>query len=101
MNDTEWMRAKKALAETIVVERLVVPPDANIAPENADFQILQQKEEKENMMLKIRLRNETTNKVIELIGEKDSVLKAKSSIKKFITLKTPKQPSGAAKSTRR
>ena len=93
------MRAKKALVETIVIERVVVPPDANIASENADFQKLQQKEEKENLMLKIRLRNETTNKVIELIGKKDSVLKAKSSIEAFIALKTPKQPSGAAKST--
>ena len=101
MNEKEWMRAKKALAETIVIERVVVPPDANIASGNADFQKLQQKGEKENMMLKIKLRNEMKNKVVEIIGKKDSVLKAKSSIEAFIALKTPKQPSGAAKSTSR
>ena len=58
MTEKEWMRAKKALAETIVIERVVVPLDANIASGNADFRSFQQKEEKGNM-LKIKLRSET------------------------------------------
>ena len=88
------------MAETIVIERVVAPLDANIAPGNADFQILQQKEGK-GKMLKIKLRSETKNKVVELIGEKDSVLKAKSSIEAFIVLERPRQPFSTARSTSR
>ena len=99
MNEKEWMRAKKALDETIVLERVVVPLDANIASGNADFRSFQQKEEK-GKILKIKLRNETKNKVVELIGEKDSVLKAKSSIEAFIVQKRPR-PFSTANSTSR
>ena len=95
MNEIQWKKATKALVETIVIERVSVPPDANIAPNNADFQKFQQKEEK-GKMLKIQFRNETKSKFIELIGKNDSVKKAKSQTEEFITLKRPKIPAGTA-----
>lgn len=95
MNETQWTKAKKALVETIVIERVSVPPDVNISPDNADFQKFQQEKE-EGKMLKIQLRNEMKSKVIELIGKKDSVKTAKSLTEAFIAVKRPKQPSGIA-----
>ena len=99
MDDLEWRKAVNALEESIIIEHVQVPSDANIISESDDFRKFQKEQEKK-VLIELITSNDRKSKVMALIGTKDAVANAKSLTQQFIASKiSKKQPRPANPST--
>ena len=80
-----WKRAEKFLTESIVVKQVQIPKNSDIDFDSEDFEDFRSELEK-NKILRIDHQQSWTG-ILELIGAKEVVRKAKTSTKEFLAAK--------------
>ena len=101
IDDVHWVKAKNALNEAIIVEKMEIPSDADIMSDSDDFQSFKEKYEKEGKLkIKLETSNDMKSKAVKLVGTKDAVKETRCETQKFIaSKKIKKQPVTASNPT--
>ncbi|XP_028395842.1 uncharacterized protein LOC114519859 [Dendronephthya gigantea] len=86
-DDVHWLRAQKALAESIIIERVLIPQDAGIDIDSEDFQTFRSNQENDQIIKIYFVTLDDSSQVIDIIGANESVTTAKFAAKKFIASK--------------